>query len=100
GDAMRLHVLAPYSEQSHLFSIEGHEWPMEPGRPGSTLQSAAQVGGMDALTFEVPSAGGREMLPGDYLYGDHREPFREAGLWGLLRVYAPGSATVNLRALN
>lgn len=31
-------------------------------------------------------AGGTAQLPGDYLYGDHREPYREAGRWGILRV--------------
>ena len=35
-------------------------------------------------------AGGDERLPGDYLYGDHREPYREAGLWGIMRVHARG----------
>jgi hypothetical protein len=37
-------------------------------------------------------AGGLEGLPGDYLYGDHREPYREAGLWGTFRVYPTGAA--------
>jgi len=32
-------------------------------------------------------AGGPAQLAGDYLYGDHRAPYQEAGLWGLFRVY-------------
>jgi hypothetical protein len=83
-----------------VFSVEGHEWPVELGRQGSTLQSSVQVGGLDAMTFAIPSAGGRELLPGDYLYGDHREPFRDAGLWGLLRVYPRGFGSAPIRALD
>ena len=28
---MRIHVLAPWSEQAQVFSVEGHRWPLEPG---------------------------------------------------------------------
>src|SRR5439155_11832918 len=35
GDAVRIHVLVPVSEQAHVFSLEGHEWPYEPGRAGA-----------------------------------------------------------------
>ncbi len=94
GDAVRIHVLAPFSEQSHVFSLEGHQWPLEPGRPGTTMLSSIKVGGMEALTLRVEAA-----LPGDYLYGDHREPYREAGLWGILRVYEPGAQGVRIRQL-
>ena len=44
----------------------------------------------------VGGAGGPAGLPGDYLYGDHREPYREAGLWGLFRVYTPDDAEAEL----
>ncbi len=90
GDLVKIHVLAPFSEQAHVFSIEGHEWPFEPGRAGTDMLSSVQVGALEAITIWLTDgAGGRDGLPGDYLYGDHREPFRDAGLWGLLRVYAP-----------
>ena len=47
-----------------------------------------QIGGSEALTIRLDKcAGGRAGIPGDFLYGDHRAPFREAGLWGLFRVY-------------
>jgi FtsP/CotA-like multicopper oxidase with cupredoxin domain len=88
GDAVRIHVLAPWSEQAQVFEVEGHRWPFEPGRAGTDLLDAVQVGGLEAITLAV-TAGGDERLPGDYLYGDHREPFREAGLWGIFRVAAP-----------
>jgi hypothetical protein len=45
------------------------------------------------------TAGGADALPGDYLYGDHLEPYRAAGLWGLFRVYAPGASGDRLMPL-
>ena len=44
-------------------------------------------------------AGGRTSIPGDYLYGDHREPYREAGIWGLFRVYPLDADLATLRHL-
>ena len=100
GDAARVHVLVPYSEQAHVFTIEGHRWPFEPGRPGSDMLSSVQIGGMEALSIVLAEgAGGPVGLPGDYVYGDHREPYRAAGLWGLFRVYAPGAVDTDLRPL-
>ena len=100
GDNVKLHVLAPFSEQSQVFSIEGHRWPVEPGREGSTLLSAVQIGAAEAITLElVAGAGGEASLPGDYIYGDHREPYREAGLWGIFRVHPAGSSDANILAL-
>ena len=100
GDAVRVHVLVPFGEQAHVFTVEGHKWPLEPGRSGSDMLSSVQVGGMEAITLVIAyGAGGRGGLPGDYLYGDHREPYREAGLWGLFRVYAVGAPDVTLLPL-
>ncbi|MEE8466166.1 MAG: hypothetical protein V3S68_06770, partial [Dehalococcoidia bacterium] len=97
GDGVRVHVLVPYSEQAGVFSIEGHRWPLEPGLSGSNLLSSVQVGALEAITLVIESgAGGRSALPGDYLYGDHREPYREAGLWGLFRVYGQAQEGVGL----
>ena len=100
GDRVQVHVLVPFSEQAHVFSIEGHRWPVEPLRDGSDLLSAVQVGGSEAITLVLDhGAGGRAGIPGDYLYGDHREPYREAGLWGLFRVYPLGATDVGLLPL-
>jgi hypothetical protein len=98
GDPVRIHVLVPYGEQAHVFSVEGHEWLREPRRAGSDRVSSIQVGPLAADTLAL-SAGGEAALPGDYLYGDHREPYREAGLWGIFRVYAPGEAGDRLKLL-
>jgi hypothetical protein len=100
GDVIKVHVLVPFSEQAHVFTLEGHQWRLEASRTNSDLVSSLQVGALEAITI-VPlgGAGGVLGLPGDYLYGDHREPFREAGLWGLLRVYAADDAGAQLQAL-
>ncbi len=100
GEAVKIHVLVPFSEQAHVFTLEGHQWPLEPARPGSDRLSSIQVGGLEAITIvPIGGAGGLASLPGDYLYGDHREPYREAGLWGIFRVYAPGDASAKLLPL-
>ncbi len=101
GDPMRLHVIGATSEQAQVFSVEGHRWPQEPGRPGTPLRSSAQLGGLEALTLRLDGgAGGPDRLPGDYLYGDHRGPYQEAGLWGLLRVRPPCPSVVTLHPLS
>ena len=87
GDNIKIHVLVPFSEQNHVFSIEGHSWPLEPRMEGSYLVSSIQIGGTETITISpMGGAGGKFNIPGDYLYGDHRLPYKEAGLWGILRV--------------
>jgi hypothetical protein len=55
---------------------------------------------MEAITLiPLGGAGGELQLPGDYLYGDDREPFMEAGMWGLLRVYATDDVNAKLLPL-
>lgn len=100
GDPVRLHILAPFSEQAHVFTLEGHQWLQEPAQPGSNRLSSVQVGALEAVTVApLGGAGGPAGLPGDYLYGDHREPYREAGLWGIFRVYPLQAAGASLRPL-
>jgi FtsP/CotA-like multicopper oxidase with cupredoxin domain len=95
GDPVHIHVLAPASEQGHVYGVEGHRyrWPPTPGGAGGSLRADQQIGALDVVTLMLDGgAGGPEGLPGDYLYGDHREPYREAGLWGTFRVYPPDAA--------
>jgi len=100
GDPVRVHVLAPWNEQAHVFAVEGHRWSVEPGRRGADLVDAAQLGGLNTLNLDLEGgAGGPEHLAGDYVYGDHREPYREAGLWGIFRVH-PSCSQRALRPLN
>lgn len=100
GDPVKIHVLVPFSEQSHVFTLEGHSWPVEPGREGSDMLSALQAGALEAITIQPQGgAGGRTGLPGDYLYGDHRERYRQAGLWGIFRVLPEDNAEGRLQPL-
>ena len=94
-DAVRIHVLVPWSEQAHVFSIENHRWSLEPGTAGASLVSSLQVGALEAVTVSLEGgAGGPAGIPGDYEYGDHRGPYREAGMWGNLQVRCPGELPI------
>jgi hypothetical protein len=99
GTPLRLHVLAPWSEQAQVFSLEGHRWPAEPGRRGADRLSSVILGGLEAITISPEGgAGGWARRPGDYLFGDHRGPYQEAGLWGVVRVLPERRERVSLVA--
>src|SRR5438094_2316 len=72
-------------------------WPYLAGPATATSRCSTQLGALDALTLRLVAGSGG--MPGDYLYGDHREPCRQAGLWGLLRVYGPGAGSPRLMVL-
>ena len=77
-----------------------HQWPMEPGLAGTDMLDSIQLGGLDALTLLLEDeAGVRVALPGDYVYGDHREAYQEGGLWGLFRVFPSEQQGTGLRPL-
>jgi hypothetical protein len=64
------------------------------------MRSSLHLGGLAAATLQLADgAGGVGHAPGDYIYGDHREPYRDAGLWGLFRVHSPGASGVRLQRL-
>lgn len=85
-------------KQSQVFTVEGHRWPLE-AQDGSTLVTSLQIGPLEVLTIDLEGAGGPARLTGDYGYGSHREPYRDAGLWGLLRVRDPCTPDAQLRRL-
>jgi hypothetical protein len=91
GDPLRLHVVAAVSEQVQGFELDGHRWPLEPGVPGSSVVAAEAIGGQEVLTVvPVGGAGGEGHQAGDYAYGDTRAPYRDGGMWGVLRVSGSG----------
>jgi hypothetical protein len=51
GDPVRVHVLAPSSEQAQVFSIDGHEWTTTSRPDGPRVSSQALVG-LDVLDPE------------------------------------------------
>jgi uncharacterized protein (TIGR03382 family) len=88
GEPLRVHVVAPWSEQVQVFALEGHRWPVEPLMRGSNLVGSTAIGGLESLTvIPVGGAGGEAHLPGTYTFGNHREAFREAGIEGELVVH-------------
>lgn len=86
GEQIRMRVLSVFSEQPQVFSVEGHDWPLTPGLPGSDIVSSRLLQSGGALNLELRHAGGPTGRPGDYLWSNHRMPFLEAGQWGLLRI--------------
>ena len=95
-----MHVVVPASEQTQVFSVDGHSWPVEPGTPGTTHVGAATVGGMQSLDVRLDGgAGGPERLAGDYRYGNARLPYAAAGMYGVLRVHPPSQLVAGLTPL-
>jgi manganese oxidase len=88
GDPLQLHVLAPWSEQAQVFTVEGHRWPLTPGMAGTSLVDSLAIAGLESIEVTpVGGAGGQAQLPGTYELGNHREPYREAGMTGTLVVH-------------
>ena len=92
GDPVRLRLLASSDRgRAHAFVLGGHGWPYQPGDPGSTVVSAhgMLVATQGATRDLVAGAGGPRGASGDFLYRDgNSENQTDAGLWGLLRVFA------------
>ena len=94
GDPVLLRVGQPYGEQLHVFAIEGHTFHMDNADGGERMYSRALAPGVSFYADLVNGAGGFLNAPGDYLFLDERQPFLEAGLWGILRVHAPGQGGI------
>ena len=77
-----------------MFTLEKHEWPIEPFLPGADMISVVEFAGSEGIDAYVPSAGGVYALPGDYVYGNARLPYSQSGQWGYLRVYPAGDQRV------
>ncbi|MBM7059205.1 multicopper oxidase domain-containing protein [Pseudomonas sp. UL073] len=112
GAPFRTHVLMPSGgSRGATFQMDGHVWALNPfqaeksdamGYPmkyagvGSmrfgynplALYIGAQESVLPAAHFSFmhPSAGGRNAVPGDYLYRDYAAFGNLGGIWGLLRV--------------
>ena len=96
GDPVVVHqVVAPGSEQAHVFSLGGMAWPRDPFVGNSELTSNQAVGPGEAFDAHVDGgAGGVSHSTGDYFYGDLRRPFTQNGVWGLQRVLTPRCPTL------
>lgn len=94
GDPVRIHVFGASSEQNGMFSIEKHEWPIEPFMPGADLISVVEFGGSEVIDAFIPSAGGPYRLPGDYIWNNQRLPYSQSGQWGYFRVLPHGDTAL------
>jgi hypothetical protein len=95
GDAVRIHVIGANNEQNGMFSIEGHEWPIEPYMPGADQISVVEFSGSETLdVFLRAGAGGPARLVGDYVWSNQRLPYTQSGQWGYFRVLPPGDRRI------
>jgi hypothetical protein len=94
GDPVRIHVLGASSEQNGMFSVEQHEWPIEPFMSGADLISVVEFGGSEVMDVFIPSAGGRFHLPGEYVWNNQRLPYSQSGQWGYFRVHKSGDQRI------
>jgi hypothetical protein len=95
GDRVVFRVGVGASDQFHVFSVSGHAFPLEPGMTGSQVLAARTVTAGETLdAWLVGGSGGPPGHRGDYLYGDGRQPFQEAGMWGIFRVQPAGSGGI------
>ncbi len=85
GESVRMHVIGAHGEQNSTFSIEGHQWPLEPEAPGSEMMEVQQFGPTDTLELNF-TAGGPHEIAGDYMWSSERMTYSIAGQWGILRV--------------
>ncbi len=90
GDPVRIHILGASNEQNGMFSVEKHEWPIEPYMRGADMISVVEFSGSEVLDAFIPSAGGPYRLTGDYVYSNQRLPYSQSGQWGYLRVLPAG----------
>lgn len=86
GDKVRIHVFGASSEQNGMFTVEKHEWPIEPFLPGADMISTVEFSGSEGLDIFLPSAGGKWSMAGDYVWSNGRLPYSQSGQWGYLRV--------------
>jgi manganese oxidase len=95
GDAVRIHVIGANNEQNGMFSVEGHEWPIEPYMPGADQISVVEYSGSETLdVFLRGGAGGPARLTGDYVWSNQRLPYTQSGQWGYLRVLPSGDSRI------
>jgi hypothetical protein len=94
GDPVRIHVLGASNEQNGMFSVEKHEWPIEPYMRGADMISVVEFSGSEVLDAFLPSAGGPYKMSGDYVYSNQRLPYSQSGQWGYLRVLPAGDQRI------
>ena len=90
GDPVRIHVIGANNEQNGMFSVEKHEWPIEPFMRGADQISVVEFSGSEVLDAFVPSAGGPYRCPVTMCTATSGCRTRKSGQWGYLRVLPAG----------
>ena len=90
GDATHLRLISGGDrDRAHTFILNGHSWRDQNRDPNSVV-SYSQGGLLTGSAFNlnlIGGAGGRQALPGDYLYRDGNLNNQvNQGLWGIFRV--------------
>jgi hypothetical protein len=98
GDPVVIRLGIGATDQFHTFSVGGHVFPQDPNmwdggndKRSQLLSARSLTAGETAEIELVGGAGGTIRADGDYLYGDTRQPFSEAGVWGIFRVLRAGA---------
>jgi hypothetical protein len=88
GDPVVVHELvAPGSEQAHVFGLGGLTFHQDPFIPNSDIVANQGIGPSESYDANIiGGAGGRTHDVGDFFYGDLRKPFVQIGAWGIQRV--------------
>lgn len=100
GDQVLFRVGVGASDQFHVFTVGGHVFPLEPGmwtlanQESQVIAARTLTAGQTVDAWLVGGAGSPRRHQGDYLYGDGRQPFQEAGMWGIMRVLPPSSTEI------
>lgn len=94
GDPVRIHVFGASNEQNGMFSLEKHEWPIEPFMPGADQISVVEFAGSEGIDVFIPSAGGRFALAATYVWSNARLPYSQSGQWGYFRVLPVGDQRI------
>ncbi len=71
GDQVRIHVFGASSEQNGMFTVEKHEWPIEPFLPGADMDQHRGIRRFGRLG-RVPAVGRRKMVVGRGLCVEQR----------------------------
>jgi hypothetical protein len=91
---VRIHVFGASNEQNQMFSVEQHEWPIEPFMRGADRISVVEFSGSETIDAFIPAAGGVYRMVGDYVWGNQRLPYSQSGQWGYLRVLPAGDERI------
>jgi FtsP/CotA-like multicopper oxidase with cupredoxin domain/plastocyanin len=93
GEPLVVRAVVAAGDQLGVHSVDGHWWALDPNMTDcrtdltacrSNLISSVLLGPGEVSNAWIPEPG--PAGPGDYLWYNHRDPFLEAGLWGILTV--------------